>query len=380
MILCKEKSFFFTKPSGLSLRSLDILAMPTIWQPYALPLTVELETRAVLKKLPAAHRALAELKGLVAAIPNESILLDTLPLQEAKDSSAIENIITTHDELFNAELNLGDSQAAKEVQRYASALRLGTALVKKYGFLSTNHIAQIQEELKRDSGGYRKLPGTTLKNQFGEVVYTPPQDPAIILDLMGNLEQYFNDDSLQDVDPLVKMAVLHFQFESIHPFYDGNGRTGRILNILYLVLKELLDIPVLYLSRFITQNKADYYHQLQAVRDTGNWEPWLLYLLTGIEQTARESISLITEMRTLMQQTKHRLRTYKFYSQDLLNNLFRHPYTRIEFLQQELNVSRPTAASYLNKLAEDGVLIKQKQVNSNYYVNQPLFELLARLG
>jgi Fic family protein len=379
-MICKEKSSFFTKPSGFFFRPLGSCAMPTTWQPSVLPPTVELETRAVLKKLPAAHRALAELKGLVAAIPNESILLDTLPLQEAKDSSAIENIITTHDELFNAELNLGDSQAAKEVQRYASALRLGTALVKKYGFLSTNHIAQIQEELKRDSGGYRKLPGTTLKNQFGEVVYTPPQDPAIILDLMGNLEQYFNDDSLQDVDPLVKMAVLHFQFESIHPFYDGNGRTGRILNILYLVLKELLDIPVLYLSRFITHSKADYYHHLQAVRDTGNWEPWLLYLLTGIEQTARESIILITEMRALMQQTKHRLRTYKFYSQDLLNNLFRHPYTRIEFLQQELNVSRPTAASYLNKLAEDGVLVKQKQVNSNYYVNQPLFELLARLG
>ncbi|HET9505640.1 MAG TPA: Fic family protein [Hymenobacter sp.] len=378
-ILCKEIWFFFTKPSRLFLQPLGSSDMPDTWQPSILPPTVELETRAVLKKLPAAHRALAELKGLVAAIPNESILLDTLPLQEAKDSSAIENIITTHDELFNAELNLGDSQAAKEVQRYASALRLGTALVKKYGFLSTNHIAQIQEELKRDSGGYRKLPGTTLKNQFGKVVYMPPQDPAIILDLMANLEQYFNDDSLQDVDPLVKMAVLHFQFESIHPFYDGNGRTGRILNILYLVLKELLDIPVLYLSRFITQNKADYYHQLQAVRDTGNWEPWLLYLLTGIEQTARESIILITEMRALMQQTKHRLRTYKFYSQDLLNNLFRHPYTRIEFLQQELNVSRPTAASYLNKLAEDGVLVKQKQVNSNYYVNQPLFELLARL-
>jgi len=349
------------------------------WQPSALPPAIELETRAVLKKLPAAHRALAELKGLVAAIPNESILLDTLPLQEAKDSSAIENIITTHDELFNAELNWGVSQAAKEVQRYAAALRLGTRLVKQFGFLSTNHIAQIQQELKRDNGGYRKLPGTTLKNQRGEVVYTPPQDPVTILDLMSNLEQYLNDDSLHDADPLVKMAVLHFQFESIHPFYDGNGRTGRILNILYLVLKELLDIPVLYLSRFITQNKANYYHYLQAVRDTGDWEPWLLYMLTGIEQTARESIVLITDMRSLMQQTKQRLRTYKFYSQDLLNNLYRHPYTRIEFLQQELNVSRPTAASYLNKLAKDGVLVKHKQVNSNYYVNQPLFELLSRL-
>ncbi len=354
--------------------------MQAIWQPSLLPPTEALETWAVLKKLPAARSALAELKGLVAAIPNESILLDTLPLQEAKDSSAIENIITTHDELFNAELQLGESQAAKEVQRYASALRLGTRLVHQFGFLSTNHIAQIQEELKRDNGGYRRLPGTTLKNQRGEVVYTPPQDHTTILHLMGNLEQYLNDDSLHDVNPSVKMAVLHFQFESIHPFYDGNGRTGRILNILYLVLKGLLDIPVLYLSRFITHNKADYYHHLQAVRDTGAWEPWLLYLLTGIEQTARESIVLIKEMRALMQQTKQQLRTYKFYSQDLLNNLFRHPYTRIEFLQQELNVSRPTAASYLNKLAEDGILVNHRQVNSNYYVNQPLFALLSRLG
>jgi len=262
----------------------------------------------------------------------------------------------------------------------AAALRLGIRLVKQYGFLGTNHIAQVQEALKPDSGGYRRLPGTALKNQRGEMVHTPPQDHATILDLMANLEQYVNDDSLHEADPLVKMAVIHFQFESIHPFYDGNGRTGRILNILYLVLKELLDIPVLYLSRCITQHKADYYRHLQAVRDTGAWEPWLLYLLTGIEQTARESIVLITQMRALLQQIKQQLRTYKFYSQDLLNNLFRHPYTRIEFLQQEMNVSRPTAAAYLNKLAEDGILVKHRQVNSNYYVNQPLYELLARLG
>ena len=177
------------------------------------------------------------------------------------------------------------------------------------------------------------MPGTTLKNQRGEVVYTPPRGPAVILDLMGNLGQYLNDDSLHDADSLVKMAVHHFPFKSIHPFYDGNGRNGRILNILYLVLKGLLDIPGLYLSRFVTQNKADYYHHLQAVRDTGHWEPWLLYLLTGVEQTVRESIQLITELRPLMQKTKQRLRTYKFYSQDLLNSLFRHSYTRIGFVQ-----------------------------------------------
>jgi len=354
--------------------------MSLAWQPDLLPPSVELETRAVLKKLPAARAALAELKGIAATIPNESILLDTLPLQEAKDSSAVENIITTHDELFRAEVQVAESQAAKEVQRYAAALRLGVGLVRQYGFLSVNHLAQIQQKLEQNNAGYRRQPGTTLKNQRGEIVYTPPQDNDTIMRLMGNLEQYLNDDTLSDADPLVKMAVLHFQFESIHPFYDGNGRTGRILNILYLVLKGLLDMPVLYLSRFIIRNKAAYYQHLQAVRDTGNWEPWLLYLLDGVEQTARESILLITEMRQLMQQTKQQLRGYKFYSQDLLNNLFRHPYTRIEFLQAELKVSRPTAASYLNQLAADGVLVKHRLVTANYYVNQPLFELLARLG
>lgn len=348
------------------------------WQPTPLPPQQELETRTVLKKLATAHRALAELKGIAAAIPNEAILLDTLPLQEAKDSSAVENIITTHDELYQAELQLGESQAAKEVQRYAAALRLGLGLVQHYGFLSVNHLARIQQELEQNNGGYRRLPGTTLKNQRGEVVYTPPQDNATIMELMGNLEAYLNDDTLSDVDPLVKMAVLHFQFESIHPFYDGNGRTGRILNILYLVLKGLLDLPVLYLSRYLIRHKAAYYHHLQAVRDTGAWQDWILYLLDGIEQTARESIQLITEMRQLMQQTKERLRAYKFYSQDLLNHLFRHPYTRIEFVQQELQVSRPTAASYLNQLAADGLLVKYRRMTANYYVNEPLFALLAR--
>lgn len=355
--------------------------MPTpLWQPTDLPPSIEIETRTVLKKLAAARGALAELKGVSKTIPNEGILLNTLPLQEAKDSSAVENIITTHDELFKAALQTENikSQAAKEVSNYAAALRLGFGLVQQYGFLSVNHLARIQGELEQNSAGYRRLPGTTLKNQVGEVVYTPPQDSGEIMRLMGNLEGYLNDDSLSDADPLVKMAVLHFQFESIHPFYDGNGRTGRILNILYLVLKGLLDIPVLYLSRYLIRHKADYYQHLQRVRDTGNWEPWLLYMLDGVEETARETIILIGEMRELMQRTKQQLRTYRFYSQDLLNNLFRHPYTRIEFVQQELGVSRITAASYLNQMAADGLLQKQKLGVSNYYINQPLFDLLAR--
>ena len=358
--------------------------MTTPWQPAPLPPAEELETRAVLKKLPAAHRALAELKGILGTLPDAEILLNTLPLQEAKDSSAIENIITTHDELFRAAVqhDAPVTQAAKEVQNYAAALQLGFELVRKHGFLSSNHLVQIQAELEHNNAGYRRMPGTTLKNaQTGEVVYTPPQDHATILELMSNLERYLNDDELSDADPLVKMAVLHFQFESIHPFYDGNGRTGRILNILYLVLKDLLDLPVLYLSRFITQHKADYHHHLQQVRDTGAWEPWLLYLITGVEQTARQTIALINAMRQLMQQAREQLRTYRFYSQDLLNHLFRYPYTKIEFVQQELNVSRLTAGTYLNQLAEPGgMLQKHKLGKSNYYVNQPLFELLSRLG
>ena len=358
--------------------------MSQAWQPAPLPPTEELETRAVLKSLPAAHRALAELKGILGTLPDAEILLNTLPLQEAKDSSAIENIITTHDELFQAALQPDGptTQAAKEVQHYAAALQLGFGLVRQHGFLSSNHLVQIQAALEHNNAGYRRLPGTALKNaQTGEVVYTPPQDHATILDLMGNLEQYLNDDTLSDADPLVKMAVLHFQFESIHPFYDGNGRTGRILNILYLVLKDLLDLPVLYLSRFITQHKADYYRHLQQVRDTGAWEPWLLYLISGVAHTAQETIALIKAMRQLMQQTQTQLRTYRFYSQDLLNHLFRYPYTRIEFVQQELQVSRLTAGTYLNQLAAPGGLLqKHKLGKANYYVNQPLFELLAKLG
>lgn len=327
----------------------------------------------------------------MGTLPDAEILLHTLPLQEAKDSSAIENIITTHHELFQAavQANAPVTQAAKEVQNYAAALQLGFDLICKHGFLSSNHLVQVQAELEHNNAGYRRLPGTTLKNdRTGEVIYTPPQDHAAILDLMSNLEQYLNDDDLSDADPLVKMAVLHFQFGSIglrrpsvHPFYDGNGRTGRILNILYLVLKGLLDLPVLYLSRFITQHKADYYRHLQQVRDTGNWEPWLLYLIAGVEQTAQETIALINAMRQLMQQARQQLRSYKFYSQDLLYHLFRYPYTRIEFVQQELGISRLTAGTYLNQLAAPGgLLTKYKLGKSNYYVNQPLFELLARLG
>ncbi len=351
------------------------------WKLIPLPYDLELETKAILKRLPAAHAALAELKGIVQSIPNQIILLNTLGIQEAKDSSSVENIITTYDDLYkaNLEFEVTVSPDVKEVQNYVAAMKRGFELVQNQGLLTNQTILKIQETLEGNNAGFRKLPGTALKNaQTGETIYLPPQDPEEILDLMANLEQFINDPELSDHDPLVKMAVIHFQFESIHPFYDGNGRTGRILNILFLILSGLQKLPVLYLSNHIIRNKTDYYRLLQAVRENGDWESWLLFMITGVEKTARETISLIGQIKLLMAEQKTLLRdNYKFYSQELLNNLFAHPYTKIEFIVCDLGVSRITAANYLNKLAEDGVLRKEKLGTGNYYVNEKLFALLS---
>ncbi len=352
------------------------------WRLKDLPLNIDLESKKILKALPAAHAALAELKGLASTIPNENILINTLGLQEAKDSSAIENIITTHDDLYKSELNLDafKSLQAKEVQNYISALKKGFELITKTGLLTNKSILQIQEVLEDNNAGFRKLPGTALKNSAtGETIYTPPQDYEEIMRLMANLERYINDSEMQDYDPLIKMAVIHFQFESIHPFYDGNGRTGRIINILYLILEKLQTLPILYLSNYIIKNKSDYYRYLQKVRGENSWEDWVLFMIKGVEQTSRETIELILKIKELMLDHKHRLRdNYKFYSQDLLNNLFKHPYTKIEFVVNDLGVSRLTAANYLNKLAEDNMLRKDKLGTGNYYINIELFELLTK--
>lgn len=345
-----------------------------------LPPQQDLETKAILKKLPSVSRRLAELKGVAATIPNESILINTLALQEAKDSSAIENIITTHDELYKVQLfeELITNASAKEVNNYAEALKHGFDLVRYNKVLTTNHIIEIQRILEQNDAGFRKVPGTTLINQAtGESVYTPPQEYDVIIELIDNMVKFMNDAIESDLDPLIKMAIIHHQFESIHPFYDGNGRTGRILNILYLVIQDLLDLPILYLSRYIINNKADYYRLLQKVRDTGEWEEWIIYILNGIEQTAKETIVLIAKMRTLMQDYKNRIRTElpKLYSQDLLNNIFRHPYTKIEFVMNELMVSRLTASKYVELLVQKGFLTKEKIGRSNFYINVPLFLL-----
>jgi Fic family protein len=352
------------------------------WKLTELPLSVDLETVKLLKSLPAAHAALAELKGISSTIPNQSILINTLGLQEAKDSSAIENIITTHDDLYKSELNLQSFKSlnAKEVQNYISALKRGFELISEKGLLTNKTILKIQEVLENNNAGFRKLPGTSLKNSVtGEVIYTPPQDFDEIMRLMSNLERYINDPSMSDLDPLIKMAIIHFQFESIHPFYDGNGRTGRIINILYLILSNLQSLPILYLSNYIIKHKPDYYKLLQQVRDENNWEDWILFIIKAVEETSRETIDLISKIKELMLDFKHRLRDdYKFYSQELLNNLFKHPYTKIEFVIDDLGVSRLTAASYLNKLTEGKMLTKQRFGTSNYYINHELFELLTK--
>ena len=338
------------------------------------------ERADVLKRLNAASRALAELKGVAASIPNQNILINTLTLQEARDSSAIENIVTTQDDLYRED-NPADATgtAVKEVLRYRQALQTGFAQTRATGLLTLNTILDIQQQLECNRAGLRKLPGTALRDGGGRLVYEPPQDANDVARLMGELEHFIHDQPAYPVDPLVKMALIHHQFESIHPFYDGNGRTGRIINVLYLVKEGLLDIPVLYLSRHIVRTKPDYYRLLQAVRDTDAWEEWVLYMLDAVANTARETIGTIQAIKALLQQTKQRVRDgYRFYSQDLINNLFNHPYTRVEFVQRDLGVSRLTATRYLDALAHDGLLEKHRVGRNNYYINRPLFVLLSR--
>lgn len=347
-----------------------------------LPPPEEIETIRVLKELAAASRALADLKGEAKTIPNQGILIDTLALQEAKASSEIENIVTTQDELFQVDLfpaEAPQSAAAKEVALYRDALRLGYArLLKTDGLITNSSIIDMFRLLKGRDDGFRTTPGTALKNELtSELVYVPPQDGTEIVRHMSALERFVNDDSLCTLDPLIKMALIHHQFESIHPFPDGNGRIGRILNVLYLTRTGLLDIPILYLSRFITQNKAEYYRLLQAVRDDGAWEDWVVYMLRAVTETSSATIRIATGVREQMSSVKRRMRSElpKLYSQDLLNNMFRHPYTRIEYVQQELDVTRQTAARYLDILAEKGFLEKHRAAKSNYFVNVDLVKL-----
>ncbi|MCU7839411.1 MAG: Fic family protein [Candidatus Thiodiazotropha sp. (ex Troendleina suluensis)] len=344
-----------------------------------LPPKTVLESPNVLRALVKAHRYLAELKGMARTIPNEEILISTLSLQEAQSSSAIENIITTHDALYKHELQTSMTDpVTKEVAHYANALRLGYKMVKQQNALTLNSILEIQSCLEGNHAGFRKTPGTVLKNeQTGQIVFEPPS-PEKIPNHMSDLERFIN--TTQEIDPLVSMALIHHQFETIHPFYDGNGRTGRIINILYLVLSDLLDTPILYLSRYINQTKSTYYAELQNARDNSDWEAWILYMLHGISLTAKHTTALIESIHNLLLEQKQYIRErHKFYSQDLINNIFHHPYTKVAFLENDLKVSRATATRYLDALAKDGVLKKHKLGRENYYINFRLIDLLFNM-
>jgi Fic family protein len=344
-----------------------------------LPPDIDLESVAVLRQLAKANRALAELKGISNTIPNSNILINTLVLQEAKDSSAIENIITTNDELYQADIDIEvKNPAAKEVKYYAIALKHGFGLIQKHGFLSTNQIIEIQGILEQNDAGIRTQAGTVLKNErSGEIVYTPPQDKESIQKYLKNLEDYINLGNA--LDPLIKMAVIHYQFESVHPFYDGNGRTGRIINILYLVLNHLLNIPILYLSRYIIRTKQDYYRLFQQVRLENAWEEWVIYFLQGIEETSLQTIDMIYGIKTLMTETKGVLQEKlpRLYSRELLDSIFLHPYTKVDSLSEILHITRQTASKHLSALCELNILTKVKINRYNYYVNERLFDLLS---
>lgn len=355
-----------------------------------LPLAFDVESKEILRQVNKANRALAELKGVATTIPNEAILINTLTLQEAKESSEIENIVTTQDDLYKAEIDVGKqliTAATKEVLRYRETLQRGFQLVKENAQLSNKIVKEIQMYLVGNQAGFRSQAGTMIKNGQGEIVYTPPQNRDDIERAMANLEAFINRPAMSEIDPLIKMAIIHHQFESIHPFYDGNGRTGRIINVLYLVINRLLDLPILYLSRYITQNESQYYSLIQAIRDKGEensreWQEWILFILKGVEQTALDTTRLVQGISALMQRHKQTLRPLfgKNYRHELLNNLFYHPYTKIEFMQRDLMVQRKTAAKYLNVMVEAKVLVVVKIGRENYYINRELMELFLNQG
>ncbi|MCB4763222.1 MAG: Fic family protein [Sulfurovum sp.] len=351
--------------------------------PSKLPVKKDIETKEILKATTLAHRALAELKGLANSLPNQEIVINTLVLQEAKDSSEIENIITTHDEVYRSTFSDDFINSnTKEVQNYKEALYFGFKIIKTKKFLSVNHIKAIQAKLEKNDAGFRKQSGTILKNPTtGEVKLIPPQNPEDIVDLMVNLSEYINDASLEDFDSLVKMAIIHYQFEAIHPFYDGNGRTGRIINILYLVLENLLDMPILYLSRYITKNKVDYYRLLNSVSFANGLNDWVLFMLKGVYEISTETIEVIKTVENLMQETKKIIieRKPKIYSKDLLEALFYHPYTKRVFIEEQLNVSRPTATNYLKELEKMEILSSKKIGKEVFYVHNKLYELFKEM-
>lgn len=345
-----------------------------------LPPDIELETKAVLKQCIAARAALAELKQAAELIPNQAMLINTLPILEAKDSSEIENIVTTTDKLFQF-AGSDDTQAdpaTKEALRYRNALYEGwQALAQRP--INTNMAESICSQIKGVDMSVRKVPGTALANdRTGEIITTPPEGETVLRDLLSNWERFLHEQP--ELDPLVRMAVMHYQFEAIHPFTDGNGRTGRILNILYLVQEELLTLPILYLSRYIIANKSQYYSNLLAVTSEQAWEPWLLYMLEGVESTAQWTTQKIISIRDLADHTAEYVREQlpKIYSRELIDTIFEQPYCRISNLVEADIAKRQTASEYLKKLESIGVLAEQRVGRERPYIHPKLIELITQ--
>ena len=341
---------------------------------------VNLKTNKILEQLTLSSRALAELKGYANTIPNMHILINAVTINEAKDSSAIENIVTTHDDIYKVLTESGyKEESAKEVVDYRNAIWLGYEQIKKDGYINTNTIVKIQGTIEHNNAGIRKLPGTELKNSItGETIYTPPQSEQEIRGYLKNLEDFINNNE-DNIDPLIKVCLIHYQFESIHPFYDGNGRTGRILNILYLVLNNLIDSPILYLSKYINKTKQEYYKLFNEVRNNNNLEDWILYILKGIEITSKETITLIEKIQNEMKNYKEEFRNKlpKIYSKELLESLFYEVYTKISYIEKSCNVTRLTAASYLNQIEDIGLLESEKIGRERLYKNTRLIKLLS---
>ncbi len=345
------------------------------------PLREKVETIDILRQTNKSTAALAELKGIAKTIPNQAMLINAIVLQEAKDSSEIENIITTEDELYKA-LTVNKtsiSPETKEVVNYRRAIFHGFELAQKQGFLKVNDLISIQQQLIDNTAGIRSTPGTVLKNdKTGEIVYTPPQDKSEILDLLTNFIKHFNEQD--DLSPLINLAILHYQFESIHPFYDGNGRTGRILNILYLILNKLIDVPILYLSSYIIDNKSEYYRLLNQTNRTGKWEEWIIFMLKAVESTSKETIARITNIKKHLDNTiiKVQKKAPKIYRKELVELLFEQPYSKIEFVVNKLGVERKAASRYLKELETVGIVESQKVGRETLYINKELIDILKQ--
>lgn len=344
-----------------------------------LPPAVDIETKAVLKKVISASRALSELKGAITNLPNPLLFIDTINLQEAQASSAIENIITTQDDIFQATVadKKVEDPATKEVMHYKDALWFAVEKIEKNPILNTNLFIAIMRIIKENKSGIRNITGTQLKNPAtGKIIYTPPEGETIIRDKLKALEIFINTEG--DFDPLIKLALIHYQFEAIHPFFDGNGRTGRIILLLYLKLCGLMDFPALYLSSYILKNKSDYYIHLRDVTEKNDWQNWIMYMLDMIEQTSKKSRLTIERIAYLMKTTGLEIQEQlpKVYSKDLLEILFRLPYMKRTFIVNAGLGNVKTAGSYLKLLEEKGFLTSVIVGKEKLYLNIRLMELL----